>query len=409
MFGYLSRFGACFVIASLVGCGGSGGANEPVNSASPTPQPTEEPINFKQTLFMPPEGKRVNVVGQNNPTIAEYVSAFEVVPGGVTGYLRFSAVDTDPEFDALAGTINWGAGDINIPELAQLYPNSSIHIGVDAGGELAAILRGEHDAKLLSMFNQLSALDRPVFFRWAWEMDGLPWTGYDPEEHKAAWVYMYEILHGLRNVDGEFVDPNARDRIALVFQVAASCYAFDVDYDAEGYADYLENTWWPGAEYVDWFSLSYFTPAVCGTAYVEGAALFASRPSVNRPMMISESTPQGYQMGNDNAFGGPNHSIYHDGGERVAKTGEEIYNEWFVDYRAYIERHNIRYVAYIADDWDKEPLWAPPYNLGYWGDGELWEDAYIEQKWIEDMLENDEVLNGIDNLFCLINYHCPSE
>ena len=376
---------------------------EATSTPTSTPMATATPTEAS-SLFLPPDGKIINIVGQNNGTIAEYIDAFDVHPAGVTSYIAVNAVDTGTFLDSLSGTANWGAGDINIPELAELYPNSILHIGVDAVEQLPAIVAGQLDEQIISLLNQLSALNRPVFMRWAWEFDGIGWTNYDPEEYKLAWVRMHQILHGERSVNGAFVDPNARNRIALVYQAAASCFSQETPDTAEAYAEHIEQ-WWPGAEYVDWFSLSYFAPHVCGTEFLNGAVLFANKPHINRPVMISESAPQGYMLGSDNLFGDKNYSINFDGGERIAKTGEEIYNEWFVDYRRFIAENNIRYVAYIADDWDKMPLWdGPPYDAGYWGDTELWEDDFIQNKWIEDMIDNEDVLNASDDLFCLIGY-----
>ena len=371
-----------------------------------TPPEVDPDLVPASPRFLPPEGKRVNVVGQNNDTIKDYVNAFNTEPGGVTGYLSISEVDSFSIYDSLNGTANWGSGNVDLSELVYLYPNSTLHLGLYLGEDLPDAAEGEYDQNILSLLNKLTEFDRPVFLRWGYEADGNGWNDYDPRLFKASWWRLFEILYGLRDVNGVFVNPDAKHHIALVFQVAASCFSTNTPDTADKYADHIEQ-WWPGSQFVDYFSVSYFAPHVCGNEYLDGAVAFAKRPDIDKPLMISESTPQGYMIGDDNSYGGSHYTDnWGNGTQKSPKTGEQIYQEWFQGYRDFIEEHNIRYVGYIADDWDKLPMWTEPYSNGFWGDARIWENPVMKQKWQEDMLDNPDVLNASEELFCQIDFRC---
>jgi beta-mannanase len=61
------------------------------------------------------------------------------------------------------------------------------------------------------------------------------------------------------------------------------------------YGGYSLEAWYPGDQYVDWVGLSYFTPQDCNWSAVNEVVQFAR--AHNKPVMICESAPQRYDIG----------------------------------------------------------------------------------------------------------------
>lgn len=107
----------------------------------------------------------------------------------------------------------------------------------------------------------------------------------------------------------------------------------------------------------------------------------------NKPVMISEASPQGYDLSEltkaniSPVLDGPS------GKNRVKKTPEEIWNEWFKPFFEFVYENSdvIRVVAYINADWDSQPMWGPPYANGYWGDSRVQVNPIIRNLWLKEI------------------------
>jgi hypothetical protein len=110
----------------------------------------------------------------------------------------------------------------------------------------------------------------------------------------------------------------------------------------------------------------------------------------HKPVMVCESAAQGYDVV---------HLTYRDLGKGTnpkPKTPEQIWNEWYVPYFDYVEKNKdvIKVVAYINVDWDAQPLWGPPYKMGYWGDTRVEVNPVIKAKWISTISQPKWMLSS---------------
>jgi hypothetical protein len=114
--------------------------------------------------------------------------------------------------------------------------------------------------------------------------------------------------------------------------------------------------YWPGGDYVDWVGFSYW-----GKRENEAAVALAFARKVGKPVIIAESTPQGF---------------FFDKGKH-----EEIWNRWFEKYFKYINDNIdvIRAVSYINADWDAQDMWDG------WGQTRIETAPLIKSRWLEKM------------------------
>jgi hypothetical protein len=95
--------------------------------------------------------------------------------------------------------------------------------------------------------------------------------------------------------------------------------------------------------------------------------------SRGKPVMIAESSPQGYDLAeNFNA----NIAPIWDGkqkGDIKSVSDSEIWNAWYAPLFQYMNDNNdvIRALAYINANWDAQSRWGAPHAEGYWGDSRL--------------------------------------
>jgi hypothetical protein len=122
--------------------------------------------------------------------------------------------------------------------------------------------------------------------------------------------------------------------------------------------------------------------------------------SHNKPVMIAESTPQGYNL---SGLNNSNISTVWDGSSAansVSKTPTQIWNEWFTPFFNYIHTNSdaIRAVSYINANWNAQGLWDAPYEQGYWGDTRVQANATISTNW-KNEINTNFWLNGGPTLF----------
>ena len=99
--------------------------------------------------------------------------------------------------------------------------------------------------------------------------------------------------------------------------------------------------------------------------------------------MIAEAAPQGYDLARGTkcsispVWDGPA------GGNCRKLHAAQIWSEWFAPLFAYAAANAdvVRAIAYIGVDWDRQPMWGPPYANGYWGDTRLQASPSIARQW----------------------------
>ena len=318
--------------------------------------------------FVPPAGRTLFIIGQDNDTIGEYMDAIPLPqPGGVTSYTSLDRLE------GLTSMIDYGAGTVFLDELAKSQPQGIISLGLYLVGYLTEITSGQADHQIDSLLDLLSSYQRPVFLRFGYEFDGM-WNHYDPEEYKQAWIYF-------RNRMLERDIPN----IAMVWQSATYC---DGTYQQKPI-----EAWYPGDGNVDWMALSLFTQADCGYRPLDELLDFARVH--NKPVMVAEAAPQRYETGK------LTYSVM--GKEFEARTAGQIWGEWYAPFFKYVHDHAdlIRAVAYINTCWDSQPMWGEPYQNGYWGDSRVQANDLIKEHWLAELDQNFWLMGGPDLLASL--------
>jgi hypothetical protein len=287
-----------------------------------------------------------------------------LIPSGVTGYTSLQRLE------GLTTATDFGAGVHHFDYLAQEYPTSVLVLGFYAVNFLDPIVEGRAEGRIEKFLDYLERHDRPLYLRFGYEFDG-PWNYYEPEKFKLAWRVSYEKMK-----------ERGIDHTAMVWQSSTHC--------AGTYKDLPLTAWYPGDEYVDWIGLSYFMPEECDAEPVLDLLQFAREHQ--KPVMIAESTPQGYDL-RESTF-----SL--DGHEFVKTSPEAIWDQWYQPYFDLIYSHSdvIRAVAYINVRWQDQQMWGPPYSSGYWGDSRVQASDLIAERWKSELLK-DKWLHAGDDLF----------
>ncbi len=327
--------------------------------------------------LVPDDGVMLSV-GQDIESIGEYVSAVGTQPAGVTNYVGIA------NLDGLSNNADAGAGRNNVAELAATYPDRALVVGVSMNGVIDQVAAGDYNANIDTLLNTLGGYNRPVYLRWAYEVDG-PWNNHNPAAVKSTFEYVHNRIEQL----------GFDDRIALVWQTATYC-PVPINPDE----------WYPGDDVVDWVGISYFAPQDCNWAEVRKVADFAV--THNKPLFINESTPQRYKTGAltyspDAAFGS----------NAVNKSADQIWNEWYQPYFDFIAEYSsgskdvLRGITYINANWDAQPRWNPNDGVfgpeGYWGDSRVQANNTILTRW-ENATDGSDFIRAGASLFDDLNF-----
>lgn len=287
------------------------------------------------------------IVGQDLDTVQAFVKEVLPNPSGTTSYTEIS--NSSRCLHGLETPIDYGAGTIDTTAQVELVPNSVLVLGVCIKDALEDIVMRRCDASIDRFGDWIRSLSRPVFLRIGYEFDGA-WNNYDPQYYKLAFKWIVSRLR-FRGVDN-FVS---------VWQSATYYTPADNGRPASK-IDRSFMDWWPGTDVVDWMGTSYFN----FDKRVHDAFLNFAR-SKNKPVMIAESAPQGYDLELGitlDAF--TNQRLSSD------LAGKDIWTRWFKPFFKYINdnRDVVRAVAYINTPWKSQQMWTSGEN-GFWGDSRI--------------------------------------
>lgn len=370
--------------------------------------------------FVPPSGKTLMIIGQDLASVTDYVnSGFFPTPGGITTYVAFyDILNASARYGALGIDLNdqpqgqpldldWGGGPLNAYSAAVAWPNSTLQMGLNiaegnngsiwCNGCLAQLANGQRNAEIIQLADFFKKIAKPVYLRIGYEFDGKWNDGYQNKTN---------YINAFRRIVTVLRQQNVTN-VAYVWQSCAS----PID-------DILENTredistWYPGNTYVDWVGISWFllpneTPPVGGTP---ASQLILADETVNfarangKPVMIAESTPQGYNL---QALTNANISPVWDGAAGsnvVGKSAAQVWSEWYAPFFNYIHSNSdaIRAVSYINANWNAQGLWAPPYTQGYWGDTRMQVNSTLRTNW-QNELNASFWIHGSSSLFSQLN------
>ncbi len=273
--------------------------------------------------FAPKLGETLLIVGQDRNSIADYVNGTGNVPGGTMVYTSVQ------KMDGLGGAADYGGGVQDASALAKAYPDSVIQVGLYMVGALNGVIAGQYDENVRFLASWIKRIDRPVFLRIGYEFDNAS-NRYDPEEYKAAFRHIVDVL---REQGGE--------KVAFVWHSGSR--------NDSGRA---WEEWYPGDDYVDWFGVSIF-----GTQQVPEAMQFAKLGRQHhKPLMIAESAP---------------HGVYTVRGM----------TDWFTRIFWFIKANEVGAFSYINTDWDALPM----FRNEKFGDQRIERFPEIQELWLKEI------------------------
>jgi hypothetical protein len=154
-----------------------------------------------------------------------------------------------PSIVALYDGIHWrgsNANNYDVMSAHNLYPGAKLQIGLQLPlnnpVELRKVGDGTYDPRIQKLVRVYAALPQDIFLRIGYEFDGI-WNGYDPEAYVAAFRRIVVLFRAERASNVAFVwnsytpANNVEQRTLDGKQVYHEKFA-----------------WYPGDEYVDWFS-----------------------------------------------------------------------------------------------------------------------------------------------------------
>ncbi|WP_281616323.1 glycosyl hydrolase [Flammeovirga sp. SubArs3] len=302
--------------------------------------------------FAPVDGKRLLIMGQDLGAVGGldqytdgYVDHFSQMPAGITTYTSL------PSLGGLYSVVNYGAGDVSGEVYLDdaTFDSTALVIGLYLVDQEKRIVDGDLDDKIRTMANWIKNTNRPVFLRIGYEFDG-EHNHYSVTYFKNMWRRIVDIF------DEESV---------------ANC---DFVWQSDGvHSTSTMQRYYPGSEYVDWFAFSYFQKNA-------GNDLIRLAKTYEKPVMIAEATPRGYDLKTVN--------------------GDQLWNSWFQPLIQLMDDNPIiKGLAYINTDWDSQQMWK---GEG-WGDTRIEVNEALTQHW-ENELQKENWVYGNSELFETIGY-----
>lgn len=204
------------------------------------------------------------------------------------------------------------------------------------------------DEELDIWLDGLEELGLPVYARIGYEFNG-PWNNYTSVHYKNSFKYITNKLRERETLE-----------VATVWNLAV-----------EGYDNYMD--YYPGDEYVDWWSINYFSKDDVNLPLSDD--FLADAHEHGKPVIIGESTPR---------FIG-------------VTDGQEDWDEWFVPFFNHVSSEpGVKMTGYINWEWadqDIEPVWFS------WGDARLSSNEVVAQNFRDEMDDSLYLHLGSDRLF----------
>ena len=349
----------------------------------------------------------------------------------MTLYTNIVAGGTPPPLAGTTSPVNYGAGTMDFTSTLNSYPGAALAVGlylsdqsagcnnvplraiagpesgVDQTGISAQTVQ-QYRGYVSQLISYLKGTGRAVFLRIGYEFDN-PYAGcYNAQFYVAAFKYFKNQI----NAQGA-------SNIATVWQASlwpANVYPTHPEYNYDPTAANHFDVWYPGDAYVDYVGASFFyganftahqwrNPDGSVAAYaitprdLQNKLLSFAR-SHNKPVMIAESSPQGFDLTHLTASSININSP-------VPVSAQSIWNEWYQDYFNFIQSNQdvIKVVAYINSWWQNENIFQCAAGAtagstgcpnGYWGDARIQANATIENLF-DQQLQCSYFVNGTRN------------
>jgi len=314
-----------------------------------------EPEDGKVLLFV---GQELNAIGGLADFNDGYLDHYKK-PAGFTMYTNLAPGDSSFGFlqkglDGVWTTDNWGDNVSNMSlQLADPnFENMALAIGLSIVNHEEAVANGERDdlVRKLGVFLKNLA-PRPVFLRIGYEFDGHAWNHYD----RGSYLKAYRRIKDL-------YDEMGVTNVAYVWQ-------------STGFVSNQEqlDAWYPGDEYVDWCSFSFFA------RWKEQEMIEFARKK-DKPVFIAEASPTLSDF-----------TVKFDGNTKESILSkpiqaQEAWDKWFVPFFLTIDENPdvLKAISYINCHWKAHAMWKgnPTFRRV---DARLHTSELINGKWKEEM------------------------
>jgi len=327
-----------------------------------------EPKEDKCLLFV---GRELEAIGGLEDYDNGYLDHFKR-PAGFTMYTNLSPGDvsfgyTQKGLDGIWWDDDWGDSPSNMNRQMkdEDFDNMALAIGLSMVNHEEAIAKGKRDDLITKMGEWLKTLGkRPVFLRIGYEFDGHSWNHYDIEAYKKAYRRIKDKL-----------DKMGCTNVAYVWQSTGWVSNQDM----------LEE-WYPGDEYVDWCSVSFFSRW-------DEIQMFDFARKKGKPVFIAEATP----LISD-------HMVKFDGDTKEVilskpKQAKEAWDKWFVPFFDAIERNKdiVKAISYINCNWKSHEMWKNNKTFQE-VDSRLQLNKELAEKWKEKVY-SDDFVNSSEGLY----------
>jgi hypothetical protein len=278
-----------------------------------------------------PVNKVFSGAGQGNwsTAISDYRQALKgkYDPAVINDYFGFenSTAATDTFVSKmktwLAQCPNYTVLQIGVPFGSNAYEGGPF---VDKSQDIAD---GKYDTQIKYLYSKLNDLNVPIYFRFGFEANGA-WNGYPVASYKPAFIRAVNFLRSSVLANNS----------AAVWNIAAA-----------GSSSYA--SWYPGDQYVDWWSIDLFNPAEITSSLTSN--YFRDADIHGKPVMIGEST--------------------------AAPGVNKGWDTWFKPYFELIHNNpGIKSFNYI--NWD----WRSMKN-SQWGDCRIQQSASVTASYAQEM------------------------
>ncbi len=311
---------------------------------------------YEKTKFVPPNGKKLLIMGQTAESINEYLNHFpdQQRPSGWSAYWGI------PEFKAITESHKNNTGSTqNHQMLIDSFPNTVVQSAMWMVGKwdvAKKTRKGNYDEVIKQYAAWAKTTNRPIYLRIGYEFDGIH-NELEPKEYVKA----YRRIVDLMRTEGA-------NNIAFVWH----------SYASKPYKGYPLSNWYPGDDYVDWVGISVFGHAYGGDdfgPFCDTILKFAKQHK--KPIMIAESNP---------IFG-------------IEKDNTDVWNKWFVNFFTFAYHNNIKAISFINEDWSRTTI----EGISNWKDGRLYNNEKISKAWFMET-DKDCYLKQSPELFELLGY-----
>jgi len=310
---------------------------------------------YKQTKFVPPEGKTLLIMGQTEERINEYMQHFsnQKKPSGWMAYWGITSLD-----GIKSSKPNETGSSQNHQMLVDRFPNTVLQSALWMVGKWDIVNKtdkGEYDAVIKEFAVWAKNIKRPIYLRIGYEFDGKH-NALEPKDYVKAYRRIVDLIRA-----------QGTNNIAFVWH----------SYAAPTYKNHPLSAWYPGDDYVDWVGISLFGQSYASRPSKEVNAVFNFAKQHKKPTMIAEASPiRGIQKENNAAW-----------------------NSWFVNMLSLSYEKNVKAISFINEDWRQLKI----EGISDWKDARLNNNKNIYSAWFKE-INKDRYLTQSPDLFKQLDY-----